>query len=70
MEIEAPANIIFQAAAPSPAFLSIVTPTVNVRFDGLVSVNTRGRIYSFQPPLNDSNATVASIGRRTGKIIL
>ena len=66
----APANMIFHAAAPSPAFFNMVTPTVRGRFEASVIVNTSGRIYSFQPPRKDNSATVARIGFNTGRMIL
>ena len=70
MAMVAPANIIFQAAVPSPAFLSIFTPTVKGLIDSLVMVNTNGRIYSFHPCLKDRSAMVAITGLRSGRITI
>ena len=69
MEMVAPANMMFQAAVPSPAFLSMFTPTVRGRRASLVMVKTRGMMYSFQPPRKDSSATVASTGLSSGRMI-
>ncbi len=64
----APANMISHAAAPSPAFFSIFTPTVSGRRFSFVIVNTSGRIYSFQPCLKESSAIVAITGFNSGRI--
>ncbi len=50
----APANMMFHAAAPSPAFFSIVTPTVKGRFAGFDVEHIRavleGKADSGEPP--------------------
>ena len=70
MAIVAPANIIFHAAVPSPAFFSMFTPTVRGLIASLLMVKTSGSTYSFQPCRKESSAIVAMTGLSSGAMTL